>query len=110
MLHARAYTHDEKARLHERLPELAQKIAQRSNRQDITLDAFIISATPYNELREHYGDGTWDRAKFTEKHILFPERNGEYDYMKKLFTGQLDEQNGKIGVCQGAGLEQPAQQ
>jgi hypothetical protein len=110
MLHAEAYIHDGKVRLHERLPELAQEIAQRSHRQDITLDAFIISATPYNELCKYYGDGEWDRAKFTEKHILFPERNGEYDYMKKLFTGQLDEQNGKIGVCQGAGLEQPAQQ
>jgi hypothetical protein len=84
MLHARAYTHDEKARLHERLPALAQEIAQRSHRQDITLDAFIISATPYNELHKYYDDGKWDRAKFTEKHILFQERNGEYDYIKIL--------------------------
>jgi hypothetical protein len=86
MLHAKAYIHDEKARLHERLPKLAQEIAQRSHRQDITLDAFIISATPYNELHKYYDNGKWDRAKFTEKHILFPERNGGYDYMKKLFT------------------------
>jgi len=86
MLHARAYTHDEKARLHERLPALAQEIAQRSHRQDITLDAFIISATPYNELHEYYDDGKWDRAKFAEKHILFPERGKGYDYMDIIFA------------------------
>jgi len=86
MLHEKSYIHDEKARLHERLPELAQKIAQRSNRKDIILDAFLISATAYDELYQHYEDGTWDRAKFAEKHILFMERNREYDYMKILMS------------------------
>jgi len=88
MLHAKAYIHDEKARLHERLPALAQEIAKRSNRKDVTLDAFIISATPYNELYQRYDDGTWDRARFAEKHILFPERSGGYDYME-ILLGQL---------------------
>jgi hypothetical protein len=86
MLHEKSYIHDEKARLHERLPELAQKIAQRSNRKDIILDAFLISATAYDELYQHYEDGTWDRAKFAEKHILFMERNREYDYMKIIMS------------------------
>jgi hypothetical protein len=84
MLHAKAYSHDDKARLHERLPALAQEIAQRSHRQDITLDAFIIAATPFNELHGYYDDGKWDRAKFAEKHILFQERNGGYNYMEIL--------------------------
>jgi len=89
MLHAKAYIHDKKAQLHERLPALAQEIAKRSRRQDITLDAFIISATPYEELYRHYDDGTWDRARFAEKHILFPERSGGgYDYME-ILLGQL---------------------
>jgi hypothetical protein len=48
------------------------------------LDAFIISATPYNELHKYYDDGKWNRAKFAKKHILFQERNGEYDYIKIL--------------------------
>ena len=85
MLHAKAYVHDEKAQLHERLPSLSQEIGKRSRRTDIILDAFIISATPYDELYKHYDDGTWDRAKFAEKHILFPEKSPEYDYMRKLF-------------------------
>lgn len=84
MLHAKAYIHDEKARLHERLPELAREIGKRSEITDVSLDAFIVSATPYDELYQRYDDGTWDRAKFAEKHILFPERGSKYDYMKNL--------------------------
>jgi hypothetical protein len=87
MLHAKAYVHDEKARLHERLPALAQEIGKRSGRGNVHLDAFVISATPYDDLYKHYDDGTWDRAKFAEKHILFPERGPGYDYVKKLFGG-----------------------
>jgi len=88
MLHAKAYIHDEKARLHERLPALAAEIGKRSGRTDITLDAFIVSATSYDELYQHYDDGTWDRARFAKKHILFHERGRNYDYMSILF-GQL---------------------
>jgi hypothetical protein len=92
MLHAKAYIHDEKARLHERLPALAREIAKRSTQHDmtqnITLDSFIISKTPYDELHQRYDDGTWVRAKFAEKHILFPERSGGYDYME-ILLGQL---------------------
>jgi len=87
MLYAKAYIHDEKARLHENLPALAQEIAQRSGRTNISLDAFIISATSYDELYPRYDDGTWDREKFAQKHILFFERGDEYDYMRILFAG-----------------------
>jgi len=37
MLHAKAYIHNEKARLHELLLTIAQEIAKRSNREDVTL-------------------------------------------------------------------------
>lgn len=86
MLHAKAYIHDDKARLHERLPQLAKGLAERSGRSDISLDAYIISATPFDELHQRYDDGTWDRKKFAEKHILFQEeRNQDYDYIRLLF-------------------------
>jgi hypothetical protein len=84
MLHAKAYIHDEKARLHERLPEFAKEIGKRSSRQDIILDAYIISATPYNDLRPRYDNGTWEREKFARHHILFQERSSAYDYIEKL--------------------------
>jgi hypothetical protein len=89
MLHAKAYIHDDKARLHERLPELAREIGKRSRRQDIALDSYTISGTSFDDLCQRYDDGTWDREKFAQRHILFQERSQEYDYMKKLFERQL---------------------
>jgi hypothetical protein len=84
MLHAKAYIHDDKARLHERMPELAKEIGKRSRRQDIALDSHIIpSTTPFDDLRQRYDDGTWDRDKFAQRHILFPERSQEYDYCSR---------------------------
>jgi len=87
MLHAKAYIHDDKVRLHERLPELAREIAKRGGPQNVTLDAFIISVTPYEELRLYYDDGTWDKSRFAEAHILFPERSASYDYIQHIVCG-----------------------
>ena len=86
MLHAEAYEHDEKARLHERLPELAKAIAKRTKLKNVTLDSFIVSATPCEDLRVKYGDGSWDRRRFAGKHILFPERDDEYDYLAHMMS------------------------
>ena len=84
MLRAQPYFQDDKAKLHERLPELADEISKRSGTTDVELDAFIISETRYEELRKQYDDGKWDREKFAAKHILFLERNDEYDYLAKI--------------------------
>ncbi|MBI3942281.1 MAG: DEAD/DEAH box helicase family protein [Chloroflexi bacterium] len=89
MLHAGAYASDKKAQLHARLPDLAQQIGARSQHKHVTLDSYIISATPYDDLRPKYDDGTWDRERFAARHILFLERNSAYDYMEKLFTEYL---------------------
>lgn len=85
MLHEKAYCHDEKAQLHERLPELAQKIGERSSRDNILLDAYIISATPFEKLRERYDDGNWDRCKFEQHHILFPD--DQKNYIRLILLG-----------------------
>jgi len=89
MVYAKAYEHDEKARLHEKLPTLAREIDARSSRKDIFLDSYIVSVTPFDELHKRYDDGSWDRSRFAEKHILFPERTPEYDYMKLIFVHEL---------------------
>jgi len=90
MLHEEAYMHDQKARLHEVLPGLAKDIGARSKRRrDVTLNSYIISATPYKDLRKKYDDGTWDKKKFADAHILFLERSKEYDYMERVFKDQL---------------------
>ena len=86
MVYAKSYIHDDKARLHEKLPKLAEEMAQRSKQKNVMLDSFIISATAYDDLHERYDDGTWDRTKFAAKHILFQEQKKEdYDYLKILF-------------------------
>ena len=89
MIFANAYIHDDKARLHELLPDLAKGIGLRSRRKDVTLDSYIISATSYHDLRKKYDNGTRDRKKFADAHILFLERSEEYDYVKRMFTDQL---------------------
>ena len=88
MIYAKSYAHDEKAQLHERLPELARATSKRSGASNVSLDSYIVSATPYEDLRERYGNGNWDRERFAGKHILFPERSREYDYVAEMLTGR----------------------
>lgn len=90
MVHAMPYESDEKSRLHEFLPGLAKEIAVRSKTdKQIMLNSYIISATKYDDLCRKYDDGSWDREKFTEKHILFQERSRDYNYMEKMFKEQM---------------------
>ena len=88
MLNQKAYIHDEKARLHERLPELAREIADRSDNPDVQLDSFIVSATKYEDLRKRYDNGNWTMDEFEAKHILFPVRDGKYDYIERILQCQ----------------------
>ncbi len=88
MMHAPAYEHDEKARLHERLrDEIGPAASRRSGFAGVTLDSYIISATPFDTLRKHYPDGPWTRTRFAEKHILFPESPPAY--LKRILDDQL---------------------
>jgi hypothetical protein len=86
MLHAEAYQHDDKARLHESLPALTAAMCERTGTKNIVLDSFIVSATPYDDLRKKYDDGSWDRQKFADAHMLFPERTDGYDYASIIIT------------------------
>ena len=79
MVHAKSYEEDEKARLHERLPGLAEGIVRRSGVGGrVSLDCYIVSATSHGELKPKYGDGTWKPEDFARRHILFPDRKKEY--------------------------------
>lgn len=84
MLNEKAYMKSGKAKLHERLPELAQKIASRTGIPKVELDSFIVSATEFQVLKEHYGEGDWTEAKFADKHILFPESGDSFDYIERI--------------------------
>jgi hypothetical protein len=87
MLHAVAYAHDERARLHERLPALASAMCERSGKKGVSLDSFIVSETSYENLRTRYDNGRWDLDKFARAHIVFPIRSARYDYMKIIMEG-----------------------
>ena len=93
MLHANAYQHDEKARLHERLRgEIGPTVGRRSGTTGVTLDSYIISATPFDALRRRYGDGNWTEDRFATKHILFfPEADSanSWPYLKHILDEQL---------------------
>ena len=84
MLYAKAYAKDDKAQLHERLPELARKIASQSGNPRVELDSFIVSATEYQDLKDRYGDGNWTEADFASRHILFQEPEIGYNYIEKI--------------------------
>lgn len=86
MVHAKSYKNDEKARLHERLLDLAEEIAQRSSvNKKVDLDSFIISDTAYDELRDKYDSGDWSSEDFAEAHILFAD--SKKDYVRKIIRG-----------------------
>jgi len=86
MRHARSYIHDDKAQLHESLSELTRKLRARNAKWNVTLDSYLISVTPYEDLRLSYGEGDWDRKRFAQAHILFFERDAEYDYLRVILA------------------------
>ncbi len=85
-----AYKDDEKATLHERLPDLEKAIANRSKHKNVTLDSYIISATSLADLRDNYEN--WSLEEYAKKHILF--FNPVNDYIDKIFTDQLKKRRG----------------
>ena len=84
MLNAPSYEQDDKAQLHERLPEFAEKIGKRSGYKDVKLDSFIVSGTRHEDLWNRYGDASWDLERFAQAHILFPDQGANYDYIAAI--------------------------
>lgn len=84
MRHEKAYSKNDKARLHEKLPGLAQEIASRSGIPQVVLDSFVVSTTPYQALKDFYDNGEWTREDFADRHILFQERGTVYDYIARM--------------------------
>ncbi|MSQ15095.1 MAG: restriction endonuclease subunit R [Dehalococcoidia bacterium] len=85
MLHEKAYWTSDKARLHERLGGMSKTWGARAGLDNVTLDSFMVSATPYDSLREHYVNGTWSREDFAKQHILFFDQGVVDHYPRVLF-------------------------
>ena len=90
MLHEDAPEHSEKIQLHKKLRSLSKEMARNSSFEDITLDSYIVSDTPYEKLRKR-SSGNWSRLDFAESHVLFREPNDDYEYMTFLLTGNTSE-------------------
>jgi len=86
MKQEKTYWTSDKTRLHERLAKLSKEWGEKAGLKNVELDSYIISATPYDELVEYYGDGNWTKKQFAEKHILFFERTNLVDYLVDLFN------------------------
>ena len=86
MLHSDAPDHDEKVQLHQTMRELTARLGGMLDADDVVLDSYIVSQTPYDVLSKRYG-GNWDRQRFATEHIMFPERNQEYDYIERIICG-----------------------
>jgi hypothetical protein len=84
MLHAPAPLHDEKANLHVYLSKLSSEIEARTKLSNVMLDSYIVSATPFEDLRKTYGDGAWDLKRFADAHIVFPEAGKSRQYLASI--------------------------
>ena len=71
MVHAPAYANDPKAYLHETMKPLNTQLAQQY--PDIQMNSFLISQTPFDDLKNSYDDGKWTLKKFRNHNILFFE-------------------------------------
>ncbi len=85
MVHEDAPEHSDKVRLYQRLRLLSEAMRKGSGPDTVTLDSYIVSETPYEKLRKRWY-GNPSRSDFANEHILFPERNDEYDYLKEMMT------------------------
>lgn len=76
--------HSEKVQLHRTIRELAGELGHRPGMADVTLDAYIVSETAFEDMAKRYG-GDWNRRRFADEcHILFPERGADYDYLEEI--------------------------
>lgn len=79
--------HSEKLKLGEKLREHSKAALSRSGLKQVTVDAFVVSVTGFDEL-----SGLWlkddgsrrTREEFAESGLLFQEREAGYDYVARL--------------------------
>lgn len=85
MLHEAVPKRNEKVGLHRTLQADAASALKKL--KNISLDAFVVSQTPYDKLRDKwvYDDGKpWSVEDCAREHVLFPVRDGCYDYISQL--------------------------
>ena len=73
--------------LHERLRQEAEPILVKSKVKNLTLDSFIISLTPLDELLKVHGP-EWNRARYADAHLLFFD--DDRNYIKTITGSNVD--------------------
>jgi hypothetical protein len=71
--------------LHKKLQTQLADARKKSKNKNLMLDSFIISATPYDDLRKRHGS-VWDRARYAEAHVLFGDEDGK-SYLETIIEG-----------------------
>jgi hypothetical protein len=75
-----------KANLHLKLQAQVPDARKKSKNKYLVLDSFIISATPYDDLRKKHGL-EWDKAKYAAAHILFFGEGTDKSYLETIIQG-----------------------
>jgi hypothetical protein len=77
-----------KVNLHKKLKSQAEDALRRSKAKNLELDSFVISVTPYDDLRKRICDdsGPWTKEKFASAHILFFDDADRRTYLEQIVT------------------------
>jgi len=89
MVYENAPEYNDKIQLHEKLKQLSKEMSGRFAVDNVTLDSYIVSETGFETLRKRWS-GHQSRSDFANAHVLFPERNDEYDYLTEMFMVDPD--------------------
>lgn len=88
LMHEAAGIHSEKIGLHNRLREHSKAALKSSKLKHLSVDAFVVSRTSYDELSRLWkkDDGSSrSRTEFATAHVLFQEsRSSDYDYVRQI--------------------------
>jgi len=85
---ARGGFNDPKIRLYKELEELGEKLCPASSGTRVCLTSFIISTTPYEEIKHVFGTGNHAKEEFYQNHVLFQEdRLDCIDRLLKIMLG-----------------------
>lgn len=90
LMHEPGGPHSEKIGLHLRLREHSRNALKVSTLKHLTVDAFVVSRTPYFELTEIWKKDDGSRRSYEEfacDHVLFQERRDGYDYIRAIVAG-----------------------
>lgn len=81
--------HNEKVRLYKDLRILSPEISKRSGLENVSLDSYMISATPIEVLKTRWSSdgGEWTAERFASEHVLFEETLDQH--MRLLVEGDV---------------------